>query len=113
MAFFVGGPPNPLGAPVTMVAPDEVQAALRHYRQPAEFLESAYLPMSPNARQTTTTDERGRFVLSAGSDSTPARYVSASSPTGHAVGGGTVPGITASRSRRSPTRGIARSSPSV
>ena len=75
-----------IGAPVTMVAPDEVQAALRHYRQPAEFLESAYLPMSPNARQTTTTDERGRFVLSAWSDSTPARYVSASSPTGDAVG---------------------------
>lgn len=75
-----------VGAPVTMVAPDEVQAALRHYRQPAEFLESAFLPLSPNARQTTTTDDRGRFVLTAWADSTPARYLSASSPTGDAVG---------------------------
>lgn len=74
-----------VGATVTLEAPDQVQAALRHYRQPVQFLESAFLPMPPSARQVTTTDARGRFVLSAWSDGTPARYIGAESPDGDKV----------------------------
>lgn len=72
------------GAKVTLEAPDQVQAALRHYRQPVQFLESAILPMPPNAHQTTHTNDRGRFVISQWTDATPVRYLAAESRDGSA-----------------------------
>jgi len=70
------------GATVRLEAPNQVQAALRHYRQPVQFLESGYHALPPNARQVTTTDERGRFVLNQWTDDTPARYIAAEAPEG-------------------------------
>lgn len=67
------------GALVVLEAPDRVQASLRHYRQPATFLESGFMPLGPEAVQETTTDGLGRFVLSAWRDGSNARYITATS----------------------------------
>jgi hypothetical protein len=70
------------GARVVLEAPDRVQAALRHYRQPTTFLESGFMPLGPSALQETETDGLGRFILTAWSDGSPARYISAESKDG-------------------------------
>ena len=71
-----------VGAKVTLEAPDQVQAALRRYRQPATILESAFLPFGPEAVQKVETDSQGRFQLSAWADGSPARYLGAVSRDG-------------------------------
>lgn len=71
-----------VGATVTLEAPDRVQAALRHYRQPASYLESAFLPFGPEAVQTVETDALGRFTLTAWTDGSSSRYLGAVSKDG-------------------------------
>lgn len=73
-------------ARVVLEAPDQVQAALRHYRQPANFLESSILPMPPGARQEVRTNSLGEFTLSSWDDKSPARYLWAETFDGRRYG---------------------------
>ena len=70
------------GARVVLEAPDQVQAALRHFRQPAMHLESSVLAMPPNARQEVRTNPLGEFTLSGWDDGTPVRYLWAEDAAG-------------------------------
>ncbi|MDF1800856.1 MAG: carboxypeptidase-like regulatory domain-containing protein [Planctomycetota bacterium] len=73
-------------ARVVLEAPDQVQAALRHYRQPATYLESSILPMPPGARQEVRTNGLGEFTLSSWDDNSAARYLWAESFDGQQFG---------------------------
>ncbi len=70
------------GVLVTLQAPNEVEAALGYYRQPANFLESDVMAPIPVSVQTVRTGSDGRFTLTAWSDITPSRYLSAMSSNG-------------------------------
>ena len=63
-------------------APDQVQAAMRYYRQPVMHLESSVLPMPPGARQEVRANARGEFTLTGWTDKTPVRYLWAESEGG-------------------------------
>lgn len=68
------------GALVTLEAPDQVRANLGFLTQPSGYLEAEVMTYLPPARQTTRTNQEGRFVLSDWSAVAGVRYLEARGP---------------------------------
>lgn len=72
---------------VKLESPDQVQATLATFGQPAGFLEVGVFPNLPTSVQAAWSDREGRFSFSSNERLSPTRYLTAEGPQGETWAG--------------------------